>query len=179
VVGTCTWDTYKRFPDDITVKSSLQDFDLSRNTSLRSLQIPTTKLDAALQNGNGSQLLIYALSTVQPSVYFQVMVIYETSTFRGVDSRKKTKWPHLWGRSLSMKEAVEALEHRRRFGTLREVHEVRDFELVLCVNVWAPVEEYTTRRLKEAVAVAEAEKVFDQHFPAPQVTCNPRWDSRT
>ena len=70
----------------------------------------------------------------------------------------------------------EASGHRRRFELLREVHGVRNFELQLCANVWGPVGEYAVRRLKEAVAAAKAEKVFDLHFPAPRVTCNSCWD---
>ena len=132
-------------------------------------------LGAGLQNGNGSQLLKYVLSTVQPSIFLRVVVIHTTSTFRGVDSRRDSEWPYLRKLSRSMAEE-EASEHRRQFELLREFHGVREFELRLCANVWDPIGEYAVRRLKEAVAAAEAEKVFDQHFTAPGVTYNPRWD---
>ena len=163
------------FPDDLTVKLSLQDFDLSQNTSFRRLRISAGSLGTASQDGNGSRLLKYVLSTVRPSIFLRVVIIYGTSTFRGVDNRRDSEWPYLRKLPRSMAED-EASEHRRRFELLREVHGVRNFGLVLCANVWDPVGEYAVRRLKEAVAAAKAEKVFDRHFPAPWVTCNPRWD---
>ena len=167
------------FPDDLTVDRFIRVFDLSRNTSLRGLHITAADLDAASLSGNGSKFLKYVLSTVRPSAFIQVIVIYATSNFRGVDTRKNTQWPHLWEWSLSMEEEDETQEHRRRLWFLREAHNVRNFELVLCANVWGPVEEYAVRRLKEVVVAAEAESVFDHHFPAPRVTSDPRRDLYT
>ena len=132
-------------------------------------------LGTALQDGNGLQLLKYVLSTIRPSIFLRVVVIYGVSTFHGADNLRDSEWPYLSKLSRSMAEE-KASEHRRRFELLREVHGVRNFELQLCANVWDPIGEYAVRRLKEAVAAAEAEKVFDRHFPAPRVTCNPCWD---
>ena len=84
-----------RFPDDFVAKSSLQDFDLLQNTSLWCLQISAASLSAALQSGNGSQLLKYVLSTVRPSIFFRLVVTYETSTFHGADNLRDSEWPYL------------------------------------------------------------------------------------
>ena len=56
------------------------------------------------------------------------------------------------------------------------MHEVRAFQLHLCVNVWGPVREYTVRALEEAVAVERANGFLNGFLFTPLVTYNPHWD---
>ena len=135
-------------------------------------------IDAELRygtTGSASELLKYALSTVQPSLDLKVALLYATGSFRGVQKEKGSKWPHL-REMTNVEKAEEAMWHHRRFDLVRELHKVRRFELVLCANVWDPVGEYTVRMLKEAVEVAKKGKMFDEFASEPTVTYNPRWD---
>jgi len=68
----------------------------------------------------------------------------------------------------------EALWHHRRFEAFRTLHEVRDFRLVLCADVWGRMGEYSLRVLKEAVAAEKARMEFDGIFLEPLVIHNPR-----
>ena len=54
------------------------------------------------------------------------------------------------------------------------MRDVRDFRLVLCIDVWGRMGEYAVRVVKHAVAVEEAEVGFDSHFPEPLVVYSPR-----
>ena len=70
--------------------------------------------------------------------------------------------------------AEEASRHRELFQVLREVHKVRDFQLVLHANVWGFAGEHHVRTLKQAVAQEKARKGFDDAFPEPLVLYNPQ-----
>ena len=78
-------------------------------------------------------------------------------------------------REVSADEKVEeASRHHRRFEVLREVHNARDFRLVLSAGVWDPVGEYSVRMLKDAIAEEKARGGFDNFLSEPFVTYNPR-----
>ena len=64
--------------------------------------------------------------------------------------------------------------HHRQFVALREAHTVRDFQLVLSAEVWAPVMEYSVRILEEAVAEEKARNGFGDFLPEPLIVCHPR-----
>ena len=64
--------------------------------------------------------------------------------------------------------------HERQLRLFRAIHEVRDFQLVLCVDVWDGVSEYTTLLLKRAVAAEKAKGGFNGVFPEPLVVYSPR-----
>ena len=70
--------------------------------------------------------------------------------------------------------AEEASRHHRQFSIVRDVCEVRDFQLVLCADVWDRVGEYTVRVLKKAVAVEKAIGMFNGFSSNPIVTHTPR-----
>ena len=120
-----------------------------------------------------TELLKYALSTINPSTFCKLALIYQESSFRGVQTEKFLGGPHL--RELSQAErTLETSEHHRRFEFLRELHKARDFRVVLCVNVWEPVGERLVERLKGAVAAEKARDGFDEFHSIPSVTYNPR-----
>ena len=53
-------------------------------------------------------------------------------------------------------EVEEAVQRLRRFALLRELHQVRDFQLELRAGVWESSEARAVQLLKEAVAVEKA-----------------------
>jgi len=90
--------------------------------------------------------------------------------FRGVQLVQYSDRPHI--REISQAERMEeASRHHKRFELLREAHKVRDFQLVLCANVWGPIGKYSVRMLRQAVADEKAKKGFDGFSSDPSVTC--------
>ena len=130
-------------------------------------------MDNASQD-TASRLLKYALSTITSPSFFQVVVVYLWHNFRGVASLLYPDMPLI--RELSQVDiADEALYYdRRRFRVLREAHKARDFRLVLSVEVWDPLMEYSVRMLKRAVAKERIKDGFGDFLPEPLVICRPR-----
>ena len=163
--------------DDFAARSSLRDFDLSQNASLRTLEVGAHFL-SVLQTSSSSTaapLLTYALSTITSPLFSKVTVFYRDFDFRGVG----LPWAERPIRWISPTEAAqEASYHDSRFRAFRTMHEVRDFQLVLCLDVWDSVGEYTMRMLKMAVAAEKAKRGFDDAFPEPLVTISPRGSPR-
>lgn len=160
--------------DRSIARSFLQDFDLSRNKSLRTLQVTAWSGDAlrACSPAVAARLLTYALSTITSPVFTEFTAFYQEHHFCGVESPGPGQ-PRLRKRSPGEK-AEEALWHRRRFEAFRRMHKVRNFRLVLCADVWERVREYSVRVLKAAVAAEEAKVGFDSIFPEPLVVYRPR-----
>ena len=91
-----TLETFRLYPSDprgegvlseavrvlankFTVKSSLGDFDLSRNKSLRTLETTARSVDGALGGDSpdtASTLLEHALSTITPPTFFRIIVVF-------------------------------------------------------------------------------------------------------
>ena len=161
--------------NDFAASSPLEDFDLSRIESLRTLQVMAGSIDRALFHGSlhtASSLLKHALSTITSPSFFEVVVVYRWHDFCGVESwRHPDRSP---SREVSQAErVVEASWSRRRFEVLHEIHAVRDFRLVLTASVWDPVGEYSVRMLKEAVAEEKATNIFDDFHSEPSVNYYP------
>ena len=153
--------------DSFAAISSLWDFDLSRNKSLQTLEIRARYLD-------GTRLLAYTLSTITSPVFSEVTVFYRDLDFPGV---RPSRWPNQWPvlRPLLLDESArEASRHEWRFNALRTVHKVRNFQLVLCADVWDGVGEYVVQMLKQAVAAEKAKGGFDNIFPEPLMVYSPR-----
>ena len=158
--------------NNFIVESSLQDFDLSRNKSLRKLEFPASSVDRALNGGSSdaaSSFLKHVLSTITSSVFFDIIILFWDRDFRGV----KSSWPRLHEISQA-EEAEQASQHHRRFELLREVHKVRNFRLVLSASVSGDVGGYLVRVLEEAVAEEKAKGGFDSFFSEPLVLYNPQ-----
>jgi len=63
---------------------------------------------------------------------------------------------------------------RMRLQVFREMYKVRDFELVLCADVWHRLGEQAIGELNQAVAAEKAEGGFDNLSSEPLVTYSPR-----
>jgi len=159
-----------------TVSSSLQDFDLSRNKSLRALQIMASSICHLSSNDSldaTSNFLNHTLSTVTSPEFYQVIVIYFWSDFFVTESWENPDRPPL--REISRAErAQEVLRHRRMFEAFRRIHKARGFRFQLCANIWDPVGEYSVGILKDAIAEETANGGFDGFSSIPFVTYEPR-----
>ena len=157
--------------NDFAAISSLQDFDLSRNKSLRTLEVTAQCIDVMLCTGSldTASSLKYALSTITSPVFSEVVILYRHYDFCGIGLYP----PHF--RELSQTErAREAARNRRLFGVLHEMYKVRDYKLVLCADVWDYLRDYAVRELKCVVATEKAEGRLDNLPFEPSVTHSPR-----
>ena len=157
----CTQISANRFAGG----STLQEFDLSKNKSLRTLEVAASSIGGTLSakspDGAASRLLKHALSTITSPAFSEVTVVYRDYDFCGVESEQYPNWPA--GRE------EEALQHSSQFEVFREMRKMRDFRLVLCADVWHRVGEHPVQVLKEAVVAEKARRGFDLCFPEPSV----------
>ena len=138
--------------NNFVASSSLRDFDLSWNKSLRTLEVRVRYL-------HGMGFLKYTPSTITPPVFSKITVIY-----RDFDLP--------WSR-LQAKAAEDALSHRRRSEVFRAMRRVRDFQLVLCARVRDDVGGYSVQKLKQVVAEEKVKMGRDHISPEPLVVCGP------
>ena len=158
--------TYVGFGQRFVARSSPQDFDLSRNKSLRVLEILASH-SAREEPG----FLTHVLSTITSPAPLEIIIIYWECNLPPVSRNlawslgHTSYWPGV---------TKGALWHSRRFEMLREMRKTRDFRLVLCVDVWGGVGEHAVKAVKQAVAAEKAERGFDGSFPEPLVFYSPR-----
>lgn len=166
--------------DDFTVGPPLQDFDLSRNKSLRTLEITASTLRVALSRGRplaDMHLFTYALSTIRSPTFSEVVVIYLDYDFGSALQHRCESMP--LSRSPSQAEIEEEAQlHHWRFEGFRTMRKVRNFRLMLCVEVWDGVSGYSVQVLKQLIAAEKANSWFGGWFgglsPEPLVSCRPR-----
>ncbi|KAF9647303.1 hypothetical protein BDM02DRAFT_3188131, partial [Thelephora ganbajun] len=181
LLGACakTLETLQLYPTDPHTGKSLWDFDISKNKSLQILEVTAHHLDRALSASSPDatpSLLTYALSTITSPVFSEVIIYYRDYVFCGVE----TPWlglPAFCWPSLA-KLAEEASRHHLRFNALRRMHEIQDFQLVLCTDVWDGIGKYSAEMLKQAIAAEKArgvfDNVFDNVFQEPSVIYSPQ-----
>jgi hypothetical protein len=133
--------------DNLTAGSP-RNFDLSRNKTLRTLEIRAQYLYDA-------RLMTHALSTITSPVFSEVTVIYLDSDLSDFTSPE------------------EVLGHHRRFEVFREMRSVRDFQLVLCAIVRANVGKDSVEELKDIVEEEKVKMGGDAIFPEPLVIHSP------
>ena len=153
---------------------SLEDFNLSRNESLRTLIISASSVSRTLANDSpdATTFLNHVLSTVTSTAFLKVFVVYSAANFLGINT-EHSDGPYL--RELSQTEKTEeASRHQRRFEVLCEVHKVRDFQLVLRAAVWGGVGEYPVQMLEEAVVEEKAKGGSDGCLSNPSVKYCPQ-----
>lgn len=167
--------------DNFTAKSSLRDFDLSRNKSLRTLETTAQSIDGALRDGSlhtASSLFTHALSTITSPVFSEVTTFYRDYNFPGAPCRIIASWlpksDYLPLSRPQAQKAKEASQHRERFDVFYRMHELRDFQLALCADVWDRAEEYSVQTSKLVVAGEKARRGFSNSFPEPLVIYHPR-----
>jgi hypothetical protein len=160
-----------------TARSSLQNIGLSRNKSLRALEVMARSIDIVSRGGSldsASSLLKHTLSTITSPAFLEIIVFYYDLDFHGVWGLLGDTTRGPFYRMSENERAEEASRHHRQFEVLHEVQKVRDFRLVLCADVWERVGEYSVRVLERAVAVEKAKGVFDNSSPEPTVVHRPR-----
>lgn len=163
--------------DNFTARSTLWDFDLSRNKSLRALRVTTASIDGEFlfhSQAVPTNLLTYALSTITSPVFSEVTVFYRDYDFRGVARNRSAPSKPFICQMLPDEMAEDALWHCRGFDVFREMHKVRDFRLMLCPDVWDGIGWYSVRVLKDAVAEERAKGGFNNLSSEPTVVYSPR-----
>jgi len=163
--------------DEFTARTALRQVGLSRNKSLRTLELTAWSINDTIWRGTinpVSNLLEPTFSTIASTTPLKVMVIYQDHDFGGLHNHLGNK---LFGPFRKMSRAErekEASWHNKQFEVFRRVQKVHDFQLVLCADVWHHVGEYSVRVLKKAVERQEAKGVFDGFSSKPMVIHSPR-----
>lgn len=131
----------------------------------------------------GPGLLALALSSITSPVPPKVVIIYREYDFAGLKPGwYEQNWdlcpgrlpPWLWHDIIK----EETSWQWPQFRILHEVHEVRNFRLELCADVWGDVAEYAVEVLRQIVEVGKARRVFNKKSPEPLVSCRPRISHR-
>jgi len=176
LLGACakTLESVMLYPTDPLVESSLGDFDLSRNKSLRTLWIPVFPIHRPSNDDSRDatlKFLKHVLSTIKSSSFSKITVLYGDRDFRGGESWSSDR-PLI--RALSQAErAEEVSRHRKIFEVFREARKVRSFRLRLFASVWGAAGEESVRILEEAIAEEKAENGFKRFRHDPVVQYNP------
>ena len=121
-----------------------------------------------------SSLLEYAFSTITSTTSLQVVVFYRDHDFGGVHGYWRDRLSGPFRKMSKAERTEEILRHHKQFQVFRKVQKVRDFQLVLCADVWHRVGEYSMRVLKRAVEREKAKGVFDGFSSKPVVVHSPR-----
>ena len=129
-------------------------FDLSRNKCLRTLETAARSINSA--GGAASDFLKTVLSTTAPSLMLNVVITYRDQSF------------DLFVRCMKRPASLECstpvtreTSYSGQFRLFKDMHEVREFQLVLCADVFDFVAEYTVRELKQAVEEEKARGGLD------------------
>lgn len=161
--------------NNFTAGPSILDFDLSRNKCLQTLELSTHSIDNALRKDSPDTItrhFKHVLSTIQSPTFSQIQFIYQAYSFNAIkisDRSRLTCIPQL-----SQSEKVEeALRHSKRFGLLRDVHKVRNFQLILRADVSEYFREYVMGMVNEALAAERARGGFSDLFPEPLLVYSP------
>jgi len=142
------------------------DFDLSQHKSLRTLEVPVSTIVR-----EEPELLTRVLLTITSPVFSEVIFIYRDYDFRRI------KCPPCTGIILGLlpdEAEIEASIHRGHLEALREMHRVRDFQPVLCADVWERVREYAVWQLEWVVADEKVRMGADDFFSKLLVISTPR-----
>jgi hypothetical protein len=161
--------------DNFTASPCNPGLGLFRNRSFRTFEIMARWMAhgcSYVLQPSDSSFLTSVLSTITSPAFSEVVVFYRDWDFRG--SKYHPSHADIYRKMSSAEEAEEALWHQRRFEVLREMYAVRQFRLVLCVEVWDLVGEYAMRALKRAIAVEKAANRFDYLPSEPMVVYIPR-----
>ena len=173
---------------DLTTRSSFRNLDLSRNKSLRTLEVVARTIVSRygyhIPNLAISIFLRTTLSTITSPAFFEVVVFYRDYDFAGVKFSPHLG-PSIFGNGKPAGRASEASWHRGLFEMFRNMCMMRNFRLVLCADVWDYVGEHAVGILKRAVATEKAAERLDYLPSEPLVICSPRgspeggWDIGT
>ena len=159
----------------------LLDFDLSRNKSLRTLEIvarfAVSRYKPHALNLAISSFLRTTLSTITSLEFSKIIIIYWDTDFCGVAQYPRP--PNIYTDTTPDQRAKEASWHRELFTVFRWMYRLRDFQLVLCAEVWNRFGEYVMRVLKQAVAAENAGGRLDYLPSEPLLVYSPRGSPET
>ena len=132
----------------------LQHFDLSRNTSLRTLETTAGSIDHT--SDTASDFFVTILSSVTSPVPLDFVVIYRDGDF-GFFSNPSIFDSEPDGYLYALDQMNDrALLRQKQFGVFREMHGARNFRLVLCADVLDSVVRHATKTLECLVETEEA-----------------------
>ena len=151
-------------------RSLPQRFDLSGNQSLRTLE--TTAQSITRSADTASNFFKTVLSSVTTPALLDVVVIYQDIYPR--NSPGCTREPVCFRHRRPMGLEMDAHRFQPHLKVFREMHSVRDFRLVLCVDVFDCIVEDATRLLGDIVKAEEAKGGFDFLLSEPLVICEKR-----
>ena len=123
------------------------DFDLSESKSFRTIE--TTAISIATAGDAAPGFLKAVLSTITSTLPLDVVI-----TYREFDVGGNLCY---WAKPIHVKDlhpvirSPSALAHLERFKVFSEMYRVREFRLVLCVDVHDCAEEYAMRVLEHVV----------------------------
>jgi hypothetical protein len=131
-------------------------------------------VDGGLRIGSltgAAWMLGYALrSTIRSPLFSKVTVFYRDLDFQGVEDPRSDRPAHRLSRAEMIEEGAR---HEGRFRLFRAMHRARDFQLVLCADVWDGLGEHSMRILKAAVA-EQMSRSDGSVYPEPLVVYSPR-----
>ena len=152
----------------------LQHFNLSRNGSLRTLEIMSESISAV--EDTASNFLGTVLSTVTSPTPLDVVIIYQDVDLGGArgcwlgcnsgpacprhDSRE--------GRD------DDTMRYKQQFRVFREMHNARDFHLVLCADVFDCMVEHAVQTLEHIVNTREVNGGLDYLLCEPLIVSERR-----
>ena len=159
--------------NNFAAKSSLRDFDLSRNKALRTLQVPWSSINHASSDcsQNALRFLKHVLSTIKSPVFSMIVVFCGDDHFHRIEPWLSDR-PLI--RELSRAERAEEVSRQRRiFKIFREAHKVRNFRLELCASISGSAGEEPVRILEEVIAEERAKNGFKDFLQDPFVEYYP------
>ena len=129
----------------------LQHFNLSRIKSLRTLETTAESINAA--DETASDFLKTVLSSVTPSAPLNVVVVYRDIDLSNMPHCSRcdsalVRLRHSW-----RDPRARVAHFRHQFRVFREMRSVRDFRLVLCVDVFDCMVEGSVEMLERAAIV--------------------------
>ena len=150
----------------ITNGFTVKSFNLSRNTSLRTLEVPVPDINYAIQRSPSAvaSTLKHVLSTITSPTFSEVTIFFREDDFPFLS------YHPFCPPSLSFYRESFISQHLTAFALLDEMREFRNFKLVLCADVWVNAMECAVRELeREALLAERSESVSSRLY----VTCSP------
>ena len=146
-----------------------QQFNLSRIKSLRTLETTAESVTTAGDTVPGSLRTI--LSTVTSPMLLDLIIVYWDSDIDGV-----SRYPEARRNPEAELEyrAACALRHQHRFKVLREMHKAREFQLVLCADVFDHIVKCAMEMLERLVNAERVRGGWDYLLYEPSIIAERR-----
>ena len=152
--------------NELSVGEFPEDIDLSRNETLRTLEVTAGSISF-----DKAFILANALSTITSPVFSELVIVYEDYNFPGI---RFNPCPSLAVSSLltSYMETVTSRRHEE-LGVLREMCKIRDFRAVLRADVRGYLADHAIGELNRIVEEERAKSGSEGLSFQPLVTCCP------